>query len=251
MRPGNCTSVSGGRFFPLSDLSTEEGERPPEQNTPASPVHRLTAHSTRIAAVAGLLTLWVAILAIAGAGARALALPLFVGAFLVGAVVREYWRPIPFLDRAGPAARSLGRSAIRAGHALRSWAVALAERRRRWKERRFSRSSARNAWELSRAAAEHRRQGRLEAAVVCCEHALAIERSLGDRRGEALTLNSLGLALAQSGSSERANDCFESAAAILAELEERELEAQVLANLANLHARRERHEQQELHVRPV
>ena len=63
--------------------------------------------------------------------------------------------------------------------------------------------------------------------------------AIGDRRDEALTLNSLGLALAQRGDADRSEKCLRRAAEILAELDELELGAKVRANVVNLHARRE------------
>jgi len=101
-------------------------------------------------------------------------------------------------------------------------------------------ASRRAAWELNRAAAEHRREGRLDEAIEACERALAIVKELNDRREEALTLNSLGLALGRRGDPELASACFERSALIFHELESRHLEGQVLANLGTLREQQER-----------
>ena len=101
-------------------------------------------------------------------------------------------------------------------------------------------ASRRAAWELNRAAAEHRREGRIDEAIEACERALAIVKDLNDRREEALTLNSLGLALGRRGDPELASACFERSASIFHELESRHLEGQVLANLGTLREQQER-----------
>jgi tetratricopeptide (TPR) repeat protein len=207
----------------------------------------MNASRTRLAAAVGLLALWGFLLMLAGAGAPALVLPILAVAFVIGGAARDRWPPLLFhrvfarvRARATAGTNGVRSLVVGAVRSVRAVVAGLADRRRRWKERRFSRSSARAAFELNRAANEHRRHGRLEAAIVCGEHALAILTSLGDRRGEALTLNGLGLALDRAGHVERAEACFERAAAILGELDERELEGQVLANLGNFHERRER-----------
>lgn len=76
------------------------------------------------------------------------------------------------------------------------------------------------------------------------EHRLALDlyRSLGDRRGEALTLNNLALALDRAGDPSGL-ELFEEAATILGELGEEEREGQVIANLALAFRRRGREEQ--------
>jgi tetratricopeptide (TPR) repeat protein len=104
-------------------------------------------------------------------------------------------------------------------------------------------SARRELWQLNRAASDHRREGRLEDAIACCERALAVAEESGDRRDQALTLNSLALALASAGDTERAGECFGRAAAIMREVEDPHVEGQVLANLGALHQRQEQSQQ--------
>jgi len=61
-------------------------------------------------------------------------------------------------------------------------------------------------------------------------------RELGDRRGEALTLNNVALALARNYD-RAAVEHFKQAATILSELGDTEHEAQVIANLGITHRR--------------
>jgi tetratricopeptide (TPR) repeat protein len=68
-------------------------------------------------------------------------------------------------------------------------------------------------------------------------------RGAGDRRGEALTLNNLALALAHAGQDDAALARFEEALAILRELDDEQREGQVFANLGLMHGRRGRREQ--------
>jgi tetratricopeptide (TPR) repeat protein len=70
-----------------------------------------------------------------------------------------------------------------------------------------------------------------------------VVRAAGDRRGEALTLNNLALALAKTGHDDAALDHFEAALAILRELDDEQREGQVFANLGLMHGRRGRREQ--------
>ena len=67
--------------------------------------------------------------------------------------------------------------------------------------------------------------------------ALAVFRTLGDRRAEALTLNNLALAVEHAGDG-RALELFEESATILGELGDEEHEGQVIANLAVAFRRR-------------
>lgn len=90
---------------------------------------------------------------------------------------------------------------------------------------------------------EYRRRGQHRRAVEAHGEALALMRTVGDRPGEALTLNNLALALAQIGQDEAALDRFEGALAILRELEDEQREGQVFANLGLMHGRRGRREQ--------
>jgi len=188
--------------------------------------------------VAGLVALWTAILAITGAGPIGLALPAVAAAVLVVAARAHDWRrprvsfPVPDRPSVRRAVARASHHAARAAHAIRRRATAL----RGPTDADRLRGQLR---ELNRAASEHRHAGRAEAAVVCCEHALAMAIATGDRRDEALTLNSLGLALAQRGDADRSEECLRRAAKILAELDELDLGAKVRANVVNLHARRE------------
>lgn len=67
--------------------------------------------------------------------------------------------------------------------------------------------------------------------------ALEINRDLGDEQAEALTLNSLALALAQSGAEEEAVEHLEQARVVLRELGDEEHEGQVIANLGLVYRR--------------
>lgn len=97
------------------------------------------------------------------------------------------------------------------------------------------RGTGRRARRLNRKAAELRGQGRLEDAVEPIEEALEIFRRIGDRRGEAVTLNRLGLTQARIGDEAGALDSYEAAVAILTELGDAHAAGRVLANLGALH----------------
>jgi tetratricopeptide (TPR) repeat protein len=90
---------------------------------------------------------------------------------------------------------------------------------------------------------EYRRNGDHSRAVEAHSEALSVVRAAGDRRGEALTLNNLALALAKTGHDDAALDHFEAALAILRELDDEQREGQVFANLGLMHGRRGRREQ--------
>jgi len=187
--------------------------------------------------VAGLVALWTAILAITGVGPIGLALPAVAAAvLLVAARVRD-WRPRITIP--SPGRQSVGRTAARASHHAARATHAIRRRATALRGPTHADRLRGQLRELNRAASEHRHAGRAEAAVVCCEHALAMAIATGDRRDEALTLNSLGLALAQRGDADRSEECLRRAAKILAELDELDLGAKVRANVVNLHARRE------------
>jgi|1186.fasta_scaffold00177_7 tetratricopeptide (TPR) repeat protein len=87
-----------------------------------------------------------------------------------------------------------------------------------------------------------RRAGAYDEAVEQHRLALDLFRELGDRRSEALTLNSLALALDRAGD-QSALDLLEEAAAILGELGDEHSEGEVIANLALAFRRRGRTEQ--------
>ena len=105
------------------------------------------------------------------------------------------------------------------------------------------RESPRRARRLNERAAELRGQGRLEDAVEPIEEALVIFRRVGDRRGEAVTLNRLGLTQARIGDEAGALDSYEAAVAILTALGDSHGAGRVLANLGALH-RGQGHEEQ-------
>jgi tetratricopeptide (TPR) repeat protein len=128
-------------------------------------------------------------------------------------------------------ASAQGRSAATAALAEARRARAAAQTRPAPQEWRV-----RQALQLNRAGTAHRRAGTLDEAVGSHEQALEIFRELGDRRGEALTLSNLALALA-ARDPDAAVGRFEEARAILQELDDAHSEGQVLANLGALHNR--------------
>ena len=73
--------------------------------------------------------------------------------------------------------------------------------------------------------------------------ALEIVRELGDERGEALTLNSLALAVARGGDDDTALAHFGRSVALLRELDDAQTEGQVVANIGLVHGRRGRRQQ--------
>lgn len=73
--------------------------------------------------------------------------------------------------------------------------------------------------------------GHPEAGMKDLRRALFIQRELGDRRGEATTLNSLGLNYSGLSQSEKAVACFSRALAILRDLKDQPEVAEVLNNL--------------------
>jgi tetratricopeptide (TPR) repeat protein len=126
---------------------------------------------------------------------------------------------------AGAAVAAAGRRAGEAGAAVRA-EVTAAQRRR---------GEAGRARRLNEQAAALRQEGRPDAALDAAEQALAIFRSLGDRRSEGLTLNAIGLAQARTGDEAGAIDSYETAVAILTELGDAHGAGLVLANLGALH----------------
>jgi Tetratricopeptide repeat len=143
----------------------------------------------------------------------------------------------------GSAAR-LGRGVIGRGSSLvqgriRSWHSPA----RKLGRPEVSRTKRRRqALSLNAEGAHDRRRGQYDAAVEKHGEALATLRELGDRPGEALTLNNLALALAHVDD-EAALAHFGQALAILRELADEQHEGQVVANLALVHRRRGREEQ--------
>ena len=175
----------------------------------------LSRNERRLAALAAIGLLWAAFLVAIGFS-PALVVLLLVGALLL-------------------ATARLQREAL-APHArtARGRATALASR---------VRNSPRRARMLHRQAATLRGQGRLEDAVEPIEEALQIFRRVGDRRGEAVTLNRLGLTQARIGDEAGALDSYEAAVAILTELGDSHGAGRVLANLGALQRGQGREEQ--------
>ena len=92
-----------------------------------------------------------------------------------------------------------------------------------------------DALRLSEQAATLRQGGRLQEALERGEEALALFRRLGDARGEALTLNGLGLTQTRLGDEAGALDSYEMAVALLTDLGDGHGAGRVLANLGALH----------------
>ena len=121
----------------------------------------------------------------------------------------------------------------------RATAAAAADAARRGRRRRDEIAAEREARRLNALGTRLRRSGAAEAAAEQHRAALAIVRELGDRRAEALTLNEVALALAQTDDAAAVSH-FEEAATILRELGLSQHEGQVIANLGITHRRRGR-----------
>jgi tetratricopeptide (TPR) repeat protein len=80
-----------------------------------------------------------------------------------------------------------------------------------------------------------RREGRVDEAVVLAREAVEAFREADDRRGEALALNTLALALAQEQRFAEAVDALDGAITLLGEIGDRHREGTVLVNLGTLH----------------
>jgi tetratricopeptide (TPR) repeat protein len=80
-----------------------------------------------------------------------------------------------------------------------------------------------------------RREGRVDDAIAVGREAVAAFREADDRRGEALALNTLALALAQDQRYGEAVDALDGAITLLGELGDRHREGTVLVNLGTLH----------------
>ena len=78
------------------------------------------------------------------------------------------------------------------------------------------------------------RKGSFEQALEVGQQALELFRALGDRRGEALTLNGIGLTQARMGDEAGALDSYETAVALLTELGDSHGAGRVLANMGAL-----------------
>ena len=96
-------------------------------------------------------------------------------------------------------------------------------------------TAAREARRLNEQAAALRHEGKPELALEVGERALRLVRKAGDRHGEALTLNGIGLAQARTGDEVGALDSYETAVTLLSELGDRHGAGLVLANLGALH----------------
>jgi tetratricopeptide (TPR) repeat protein len=101
----------------------------------------------------------------------------------------------------------------------------------------------REALRLNATGTQQRRSGRYDEAVEYHRRALELLRSVGDRRGVALTQSNLALALSHAGDDAWAVGLFEEAAATLRELGDEEHEAQIMANLGITHRRHGRPEE--------
>jgi tetratricopeptide (TPR) repeat protein len=86
---------------------------------------------------------------------------------------------------------------------------------------------------LGNLAITHHEQGRPAEALAHYEAALAIEREIGSRRDEAITLCNLADLLAGQGRTERARATFAAALALLRELGDRDTEAVTLGQLGS------------------
>ncbi len=80
-----------------------------------------------------------------------------------------------------------------------------------------------------------RREGRVDDAIALGREAVDAFREADDRRGEALALNTLALALAQDHRYAEAVDALDGAITLLGELGDRHREGTVLVNLGTLH----------------
>lgn len=80
-----------------------------------------------------------------------------------------------------------------------------------------------------------RREGRVDDAIALGREAVEAFRDAEDRRGEALALNTLALALAQDHRYAEAVDALDGAITLLGELGDRHREGTVLVNLGTLH----------------
>ena len=80
-----------------------------------------------------------------------------------------------------------------------------------------------------------RREGRVDDAIALGREAVEAFRDADDRRGEALALNTLALALAQDHRYAEAVDALDGAITLLGELGDRHREGTVLVNLGTLH----------------
>jgi Tetratricopeptide repeat len=146
--------------------------------------------------------------------------------------------------RGGAGAVRLGAAgAVRGGQAAKAGARRSGEAARQAQSRLTSSSRQREAVRLNARGVEHRRSGRHQQAVADHRRALTLMQDTGDKRGEAMTENSLALALAHAGDDGAALEHFERSLAILSDIEDEQSEGRVLANVGFVHSRRgRRHE---------
>jgi tetratricopeptide (TPR) repeat protein len=90
------------------------------------------------------------------------------------------------------------------------------------------------AFRLNEQAASLRQEGSFEQALEVGQQALEVFRAFGDPRGEALTLNGIGLTQARIGDEAGALDSYETAVALLTELGDSHGAGRVLANMGAL-----------------
>jgi tetratricopeptide (TPR) repeat protein len=98
----------------------------------------------------------------------------------------------------------------------------------------------REALELNTLGRAYRDRGEHQEAIVCYTQALGIFQLLGNRRGECLSLSNLGLAHDAQGNRPKAVHCYEQALDIARLLGDRQIEGQILANLATTYRRQGR-----------
>jgi tetratricopeptide (TPR) repeat protein len=231
------------------------------------PAARRTARRTGAVAAIGLL--WVALLASLGLPwvARAVAAATLIGVVVLLAPAGRARFDVPALGAAarrrvasvatatarlaGRAAagarvvarRSLGslrRAAARASAVCRrgaAEAAASAHDVARALPLRRPRSTAPAGPRLAHESVVLRREGQVDEALRLAHEAVVAYHATGDRRGEALAMNTLALTLAQAGRYAEAVGALDGSLTLLGELGERHREGTVLVNLGTLHRR--------------
>lgn len=191
-------------------------------------------------ALVGLLQMILVALAVVACGALLVAAALLArryrGRLVDRAALERAARSLGAWSTAGR--RELAVGIARAGRRTRVAAEKVRQRGEGWPTRAAV-DRRREALRLNGAGTQLRRDGAYLEAAEQHRLALALFQGLGDRRSEALTLNTLALALDRAGDP-AALDLFEEAATILGELGEQEQEGQVIANLALAFRRRGR-----------